>query len=130
MRLARPCIEPGCPEVATHRSRCASHQRQYNNTPYRVTQRSFYASKHWRLVRDLILLRDPVCRASGCNARSTDVDHITPISQGGPPFQASNLQGLCHAHHSAKTVGGLNHHKGNVPEARTTRLAPCIGPEV
>jgi 5-methylcytosine-specific restriction protein A len=34
----------------------------------------------------------------------TEVDHIRPISQGGPEDDESNLQLLCKACHAAKTA--------------------------
>lgn len=35
---------------------------------------------------------------------ATDVDHITRIEEGGDPWDETNLQGLCHSHHSQKTA--------------------------
>lgn len=31
------------------------------------------------------------------------VDHITPIKDGGAPYDPSNTQSLCHACHNKKT---------------------------
>ena len=70
-------------------NRASAHKRGYD--------------RRWRRLRLLILNRDPICMEHGCNQPSTDVDHIKPKAEGGSD-DAANLQGLCHRHHSAKTV--------------------------
>lgn len=53
----------------------------------------------------MILRSDPLCvlcLAEGRTTLATDVDHIVPRRQGGSD-EASNLQPLCHSHHSQKT---------------------------
>lgn len=54
------------------------------------------------LVQVGLIVRDRVHIA-------TDVDHIIPLRDGGAPFERSNLQGLCHSHHSSKTAGEVLH---------------------
>ncbi len=63
-------------------------------------------------MRELVILRDGRCVFPGCtrDARSCDLDHITPYvdpGDGGPPGQTrpSNLAPLCRRHHRAKTTG-------------------------
>ena len=102
-RIATPCAKPGCP-AATYGRFCDTHS---------LEERRRYAARRpgwqdygpqWRQIRRLVLLRDPLCRdESGCAKPSTDVDHITPRRQGGADA-LSNLRGLCHEHHSAKTA--------------------------
>lgn len=56
----------------------------------------------------MILRSDPLCvlcLAEGRTTLATDVDHIVPRRQGGSD-EASNLQPLCHSHHSQKTGRG------------------------
>lgn len=53
----------------------------------------------------MVLRRDPICKADGCEEPSTDVDHIIPRREGGQDTM-ENLQGLCHSHHSQKTAQG------------------------
>jgi 5-methylcytosine-specific restriction protein A len=64
-----------------------------------------------------VLARDPLCKIAkicGGTAASTDADHIVPAEQyvaqhGGDEryfFDVSNLQGACHADHTAKTRAG------------------------
>jgi 5-methylcytosine-specific restriction protein A len=49
-------------------------------------------------------LRDhPMCQTPGCPRLATDVDHITPLAEGGNRFDRSNLQSLCDQHHKQKT---------------------------
>ena len=59
----------------------------------------------WRKLRRMVLAREPlcrVCRARGIDTPATQVDHVVPLSAGGPNTMA-NLQGLCATHHSQKT---------------------------
>lgn len=63
----------------------------------------------WDRIRPRILKRDGYrCTAiridteRRCNARATDVDHITPHSEGGGD-EDSNLTSLCPWHHSRKS---------------------------
>jgi 5-methylcytosine-specific restriction protein A len=52
------------------------------------------------------LAQEPLCRtckAQGDTTPATDVDHILSLDKGGTNAM-SNLQSLCHAHHSAKTA--------------------------
>ena len=99
--FATACTEPGCPEV-THGGRCPAHRRAYERQRGTATQRGY--GQQWRERRALILERDPICRdESGCGEPSMDVDHITPRRQGGTDNPA-NLRGMCHRHHSSKTM--------------------------
>lgn len=59
-------------------------------------------TQRWLRVRSRQLAREPLCRECGQPAR--DVDHITPRSRGGAPFDPANLQSLCATHHSIKTA--------------------------
>ena len=62
-----------------------------------------------RWMRELVILRDGHCVFPGCtrDARSCDLDHITPYVPDGPPGQTrpDNLACLCRRHHRAKTAG-------------------------
>lgn len=60
----------------------------------------------WRRLRDSLLAREPLCRT--CNARgrvrvATEVDHITPLAEGGTD-DPSNLAPICTPCHKAKTA--------------------------
>jgi 5-methylcytosine-specific restriction protein A len=59
-----------------------------------------------------------MCQAEGHTVSATDVDHITPHKGNKELFyDVSNLQSLCHSHHSQKTAkedGGFgNKIRGN-----------------
>lgn len=66
----------------------------------------FYRSEAWREVRRRVLKAAGYrCAVPGCPARATHVDHVQ--SRRVAPARAldpSNLQPLCHRHHSAKTA--------------------------
>ena len=101
-----PCAYPGCIGLAAESERyCSVHkplmQLHEQDRRGNSAQRGYGA--RWRRLRLLVLARDSVCRQPGCNELSTDVDHIVPRAEGGTDSM-SNLQGLCHAHHSAKTA--------------------------
>lgn len=61
----------------------------------------------WQKLRLMVLRERPLCER--CGGAATDVDHRTPRARGGDD-SFENLQALCHACHSRKTVledGGL-----------------------
>ena len=66
----------------------------------------FYDTPAWKKLRRLRLMREPLCRhcmARGRVVAATQVDHVKPISQGGPPMDIDNTQSLCISCHSIKT---------------------------
>lgn len=56
-----------------------------------------------------------ICRAEGRTTAATTVDHIKPLAAGGEDVDG-NCQGLCEAHHAAKTAaeGGKDYGQGFV----------------
>ena len=80
--------------------------------------RRLYDSAQWRKrTQPAVLARDPLCKIAtlcGGHAASTDADHIVPaadyVAQHGGDlryfFDLNNLQGSCHADHTAKTARG------------------------
>jgi 5-methylcytosine-specific restriction protein A len=97
------CNQPRCPDLATYRGRCQRHARQRERETHR--NKSIYNSKRWKMLRRKRLSLDPLCQWPGQegHAIATDVDHITPIEEGGPAYSLANTQSLCRSHHSAKT---------------------------
>lgn len=92
------CAEARCADPAVYRGRCRGHSRQREAETH--TNRSFYGSKRWRMLRRAVLHDQPLC---ACGEIATDVDHIVPIEDGGGKWDRSNLRGMCLACHARKT---------------------------
>ncbi len=80
-------------------------------------------------MRELVILRDGHCVFPRCtrDARSCDLDHITPYDPDGPPGQTrpDNLACLCRRHHRAKTaVSGATAARPTATTAGAGRTAP------
>jgi len=103
---------PFASPVACHcgQLNCVEHSAKQvdRNDP----SRKVYQSRRWRFrTRPYILARDPLCRIAkicvelyGQVKKSTQVDHVIPMADGGDPFLDSNLQGVCDDCHAWKTV--------------------------
>ena len=65
------------------------------------------AGRAWRRIRHAIMTRDyGLCRTCNSQGRLTmacDVDHITPVWEGGSDAE-TNLQALCRPCHKAKSA--------------------------
>lgn len=113
----KPCAQVGCCNTTRERY-CAEHKKERKNKSWGdglekgsvYTERNkrpfnpIYNSVRWRKLRRWHLRRQPTCQAPGCTKFATEVDHITPISAGGLPFDDANLQSLCTPHHARKTA--------------------------
>ena len=44
-----------------------------------------------------------MCAEEGCEARSTSVDHIVSLAEGGGPYDRSNVRGMCYEHHKRRS---------------------------
>jgi 5-methylcytosine-specific restriction protein A len=104
----------GCPNL-TQRGLCPKHRaitkRAYDRRRPGARERGYDA--HWEATRSTYLAEHPVCEAEGCDALSTDVDHLDGRGPLGPAgHDPSNLRALCHPCHSARTArdqpGGWN----------------------
>lgn len=94
-RPVLPCSKPGCP----HRKPCPVHKAQRSPDPRPSASERGYDQK-WRRIRAAFLKKYSACAV--CGAEATEVDHITPLKDGGTN-EWSNLQPLCKSHHSQKT---------------------------
>jgi 5-methylcytosine-specific restriction endonuclease McrA len=114
VKYAHVCAEPGCGAIseatycpahtATHRADAEQRRRPLDrDIKARSPWRWVYKSRRWQLVRRQVLFEQPVCAGEGCIELSVDVDHIVPLQDGGPPFERTNLQGLCVRDHAVKT---------------------------
>jgi 5-methylcytosine-specific restriction endonuclease McrA len=50
-----------------------------------------------------VLFEEPICATEGCGRLAEEVDHITPLSQGGAEVARENLRGLCRDCHAKKS---------------------------
>jgi 5-methylcytosine-specific restriction protein A len=62
-----------------------------------------YKSRAWTDLRKRVLREEPVCAEEGCQERSTTVDHIVPLADGGQPYDRANVRGMCYPHHKARS---------------------------
>lgn len=84
----------------------------------------------WRQIRERFLFDHPLCRDpfgihKGIPIEATDVDHITPRRKGGPDTE-DNLQPLCHACHSRKTMLELQGRGDTISATSKTKTAPNL----
>ena len=100
-------------------------QSVINDRHFRVGDaKRFYNSTAWQRARRRQLRRHPICE-SCFDRRATQVDHATPLSQGGHPLDSSNLQSLCASCHSRKTAerdGGFGNSNGRVKGCATNGM--------
>ncbi len=108
----RPCRHPGCFRL-TANGWCLEHQPKTKRPDQRSEQakewHKLYSKDIWtKVLRPGQLLREPFCRECakrGYRVRATEVDHIKPHRGDWALFiDPNNLQSLCHACHSAKTM--------------------------
>ena len=60
-------------------------------------------------LRELLVVRDQVCRTPWCDAPIRHADHVTPVADGGETT-LTNGQGLCEACNYAKEAPGWESH--------------------
>lgn len=94
------CLHPRCPNPQTYRGRCSSHARAREAETH--PRKTVYNSARWKYLRHMVLFEHPICQHCE-NALAVDVDHITPIEQGGQPYERANVQALCKQCHGRKT---------------------------
>lgn len=89
-RLRGPCSEPGCPTI-TDQSRCPQHRQPGRHPAWRHLARVILAERVW-------------CESCGYPTPAAEVDHITPLADGGAELDPDNCQALCKPCHTAKTA--------------------------
>jgi 5-methylcytosine-specific restriction endonuclease McrA len=72
-----------------------------------------YNDPRWKRLCAQVKREQPTCAVTGCTERTTDVDHVLGLQDGGDPFNRANLQGLCKKHHSSKTASEVNARRHN-----------------
>lgn len=87
----------------------AERHRKYDETRRDTESAKFYGSSFWHKLRDAQKRKYPYCQwvlsdGTICKAiTELHADHIVPRKQGGAD-DLSNLQTLCHDHHTEKTA--------------------------
>ena len=49
------------------------------------------------------------CQSDGRTVAAVELDHVIPLAAGGALMNPLNVQGLCEAHHRAKTARDFGH---------------------
>lgn len=99
-RAPRPCTTPGCPVRPPAGGKCPDCRRR-RAQPNSTERARAYNAPGWRELSEDYRRRRPTCEARGCTRPSAHTDHIDGDNTN---WHESNLQALCHRHHSRKTV--------------------------
>jgi len=100
----RPCRSPRCPKLVRGSSGfCQKHKREFwrRQDSARPTSSQRGYGGEWRERRAAFLALHPAC--SDCGGIATEVDHVVPLSQGGPDDEI-NFSAKCKPCHSRKTA--------------------------
>lgn len=108
MATLRYCTHPGCGVKVTG-GRCPAHTQGEAQRPNQDVRR-WYRTARWAALRQHKMNENPLCLdcyAFGHIEPWTDLDHRIP-HRGDPAlfWDPHNLEGRCHACHSAKTRRG------------------------
>lgn len=123
----KPCRYAGCRGLTQRGVLCDEHRAVIETTDDRrpgPSRRGY--DRHWRRLRLWYLHRHPICEWPGCRLPASQVDHIVPLSRGGAKSDPSNLQALCHSHHSRKTTtsdGGFGRTPWKLKAAKDANMA-------
>lgn len=101
------CTDPTCHAIAIAHGRCAAHQRpawQHGSAGDRSLSSKITGTRRWQKIRETQLRQHPFCQDGDCDALAVEVDHVIPVSRGGPPWDRSNHQSLCGEHHDEKSI--------------------------
>lgn len=93
----------------------------------REHQRAWWKQfEFWHDVRTRVLNRDGwECRACGAElGAQAQVDHIVPVTDGGPMWDRNNLQSLCAECHVSKTAGDLRSRNAGRRRQRPAGVLP------
>ena len=113
IKAYKQCRDQPCKElVQSPATRCTKHNKERNNKYSKTftasSNQSFYSSPAWKSTRRIHIETYPyccICLIGGVRTIAKHVDHI--IERKDRPdlaFEPSNLQSLCVAHHSSKTL--------------------------
>ncbi|ARE87386.1 HNH endonuclease [Clostridium formicaceticum] len=95
--------EKYCGDCAENVEREKKQQWQYYDKVKRNQEsKVIYQSKEWKKARTMTLIRDNYLCQDCLDSRityATMVHHITPIVEGGEPYDVNNLVSLCDSCH-------------------------------
>lgn len=101
------CATAGCPVIVQHGyCRACAALREHRRPNFDL--RRLYRTARWRALRLVILQEEPLCvecEAEGHVSATEDVHHLVRARRE-TFFERSNLQALCHMHHSRHTQRG------------------------
>jgi 5-methylcytosine-specific restriction protein A len=100
----RPCSSVGCRSLGVADGRCAEHAREPWRKKPAATKR--ISGRRLQALRAELFARNPLCvecERAGLVTLATQRDHIVPLAEGGADDD-TNTQGLCDAHHEAKSL--------------------------
>lgn len=108
---ARPCSVAACPNLVQGEIPYCPKHKHLAPTGWGakkdLPRQKFYHRKRWRKLSALYRKSNPVCVQCAKQGRTVPadvVDHITPILDGGDPYDEDNLQSLCNSCHNSKTA--------------------------
>lgn len=87
-------VMPKRPKQVSRSDRSKEHARFLNSTSWRAASKKNLRDNPFCVV----------CYSNGQRVEAKHTDHIIPTNQGGSHYDSRNLQPLCVAHHSAKTM--------------------------
>ena len=93
--LSRRCSDGGIAVSGT--SRCRAHTTYgWGSKKNKAVRDANYVNPAYRRNREVTLMREPTChwRLPGCALKSTQADHLFPVSEGGSN-SLKNLVGSC-----------------------------------
>lgn len=110
----RTCAQKGCPTLVV-RGRCPAHAREADRARGTSSERGYdrrwaayslrYRAVHRICGEQSDGTLDPThsrCLQAGIIGPAECVDHIVPVSKGGPMWEPTNHQSLCLACNTAK----------------------------
>jgi hypothetical protein len=110
--MSKFCANPGCTGIAETGRFCPPHTgNNYETAKNRTRREPWYDRAAWDVVRSVKLQRSPMCEIEDCRDWASDVHHLDDswretrdwsLFIGG--LNMSNLQALCHRHHSEITM--------------------------
>ncbi|RAV17496.1 holin [Mycobacterium colombiense] len=105
-RPPRPCTV--CGQPVYRQARCRTHYKQAEKRRGNSSERG-YGSRHERMFRRPVLMRDPICVMQDCDEPSVHADHYPYtrrqlVRMGLDPDDPQYGRGLCTHHHNQWTA--------------------------